>query len=52
MVFNMSLIHMQGYFLGPSLFQSEIERGDPAVGMQYAAIMKSISRSHCNHGNL
>lgn len=52
MVFGMSMIQIRGHFLGPSLFQSEIERGNPAVYMQYAAIMKFISRSHCNHGNM
>ena len=52
MIFSISMIQIQGHFLGPSLFQSEIERGNPAVYMQYAAIMKFISRRHCNHGNL
>ena len=39
----MSTLQVQGRFRGSSLFQSEIEKGNPAVYMQYAAIMKMLS---------
>lgn len=56
-VFSMSMIHIQGHFLGPSLFQSEIERGIQLFICNMQQLWSSfpeasVTMATCNSGRI
>lgn len=57
MVFSMSMIQIQGHFLGPSLFQSEIERGIQLFICNMQQLWSSfpeasVTMATCNSGRI